>query len=83
MNMFIMMYGLPTSIVSDQGWNFCQLCELTHINKFHTAPYHPESNGQCERFNSTLIHMLGTLHERDKAHWEDFIPTLVLAYNCT
>ena len=31
------------------------------IYGWHTSPYHPETNGQCECFNATLISMLGTL----------------------
>ena len=38
------------------------------------------TNGQCERFNSTLCNMLGTLPEKDKADWKAH---LTHAYNCT
>ena len=27
--------------------------------------------------------MIGTLHEKDKSYWKDFVPILVHAYNCT
>ena len=62
---FIVHYGLPNKILMDQGWNFesqlvADLCELMGTWKIWTSPYHPQTNGQCERFNSTLINMLGT-----------------------
>ena len=59
-------YGFPEKLLSDQGRNFeseliSELCKLAQVEKVHTTPYHPMINGQCERFNSTLCNMLGTL----------------------
>ena len=56
----------PKKILTDQGHNFemqlvADLCELMGVQKIWTSPYHLQTNGQCERFNSTLINMLGTL----------------------
>ena len=63
---FFVHYGFPEKILLDQGQNFeslliSKLCELTKIKKLRTMPYRPEGNGSCERFNRTLISMLGTL----------------------
>ena len=85
---FIVHYGLPEKLISDQGRNFeselvQELCRLAQVKKLRTTPYHPMTNGQCERFNATLIGMLGTLSEHSKAHWSNLVPTLVHAYNCT
>ena len=57
-------------------------CKLTGIKKLGTSPYHPQTNGQCERFNSTLINMLGTLPLECKSNWKGSIGVLVHAYNC-
>ena len=59
------------------------LCELMGVQKIWTSPYHPQTNGQCERFNSTLINMLGTLPKEKKSELKNHIGTLVHAYNCT
>ena len=37
----------------------------------------------CEKFNSTLINMLGVLLEKSKSMWRDSEGTLVHTYNCT
>jgi hypothetical protein len=40
-------------------------------------------NGETERFNQTLLKMLGTLEEHQKSDWKAHVPTLVHAYNST
>ena len=85
---FICHYGFPEKFISDQGRNFesqliADLCKLAKVKKIRTSPYHPMTNGQCERFNRTLCDMLGTLETEEKADWKAFIHTLTHAYNCT
>lgn len=85
---FILHYGFPARIHSDQGRNFessiiKQLCEVTGIKKSRTTPYHPQGNGTAEKFNHTLLRMLGTLTEEQKNNWKVYVPSLVHAYNCT
>ena len=40
-------------------------------------------NGQVERFNQTLLKVLGTLEDYQKSDWKAHVPTLVHAYNAT
>ena len=60
---FLVYYGWPEKILTDQGKSLenslREFCELAQIKKLHTSPYCPETNGQCEHFNATLINMLG------------------------
>ncbi len=63
---FFCRFGFPTKLHADQGRNFestvvKELCKLTGITRTHTSPYHPQGNGITERFNRTLMNMLGTL----------------------
>lgn len=88
LNNFVKHYGLPKRIHSDQGANFeskliKEVLSVTNISKSRTTPYHPMGNGMCERFNRTLIDMLGTLESEKKSDWTAHISTLVYAYNST
>lgn len=81
-------YGLPTRIHSDQGPDFesrlvKDMLAVLGIKKSRTTPYHPQGDPQPERFNRTLLNMLGTLDPKKKAQWSQYIPQLVHAYNCT
>ena len=63
---FLVHYGLATKILMDQGKSFKnqliqELCSLAQVQKLRTMPYRPQTNGSCERFNYTLMSMLGTL----------------------
>ena len=63
---FLTHYGWPSKILTDQGKSFennlfRELCALAQVQKLRNTPYRPQSNGPCERFNQTLIGMLGTL----------------------
>ena len=40
-------------------------------------------NGAVERFNQTLLKMLGTLEQYQKEDWKSYVPPLVQAYNAT
>lgn len=83
---FIVHYGIPLKLHSDQGAQFesniiRELCSILGIEKSRTTPYHPMGNGLTERFNRTLIQMLGTLENHQKQDWKSYISSLVHAYN--
>ena len=85
---FILRFGIPTKILSDQGGEFeskviHELCALSGVTKLRTTPYHPQTNGLCERMNRTLLHMLRTLPETMKTQWPSMVNKMTHAYNCT
>ena len=82
------LFGAPAYLVSDQGKAFTghvitHLCELYGVQKLRTSPYHAQTNGQVERMNQTIIHMIGKLEEDRKACWSEHLPELLMAYNAT
>lgn len=85
---FIVSFGVPSKLHSDQGGNFesgiiKELCNIMGIQKTRTTPYHPMCNRITERFNRTLISMLVTLKPDQKQDWKKYLPALVFAYNST
>lgn len=66
----IIPYGFPCRLLNDQGRDFQskivkELCALIGAKKVWTTPYHPRGN-PVERYNWTLLDMLGTLEDKDK-----------------
>ena len=85
---FFAHYGFPAKLHSDKPQNFesrvfRHLCKVAGIKKTRTTPYHPMGNGQVERFNQTLLQMLGTLQPTQKSDWKSYVLPLVHAYNAT
>lgn len=66
----------------DQGSDFeshliKELCDIAGVWKVRTNPYHPRGN-PVERFNRTLLTMLGTLEAKKKSYWKEFVKPLIL-----
>ena len=83
-NNFIVHYGFPKRIHSDQGPNFKlikELCTITGMEKPRTTPNHPMCNGVIERFSRTLLGMLSTLTKEQKLDWKKYLGPLVHAFN--
>ena len=69
---FVFHYGFASRLHSDQGRNFeskviKELCEITRIDEARTTPFHAMGNGTAKRSNRTLLNMLGTLEDHQKA----------------
>ena len=78
-NNFTLHYGFPEKIITDQGRNFeSELiehqCQLAGVQKLRTSPYHPQTNGQCERFNGTLLNTAGNINPRAEKGLEESCP---------
>jgi transposase InsO family protein len=74
----ILIYGIPTEILTDQGSNFMgdvfkRICKLFNIDKIRTTAYHPESNGALERTHKTLTSYLRCFCDTKLNNWDEWL----------
>ena len=84
-DMVICRYGVPEVIHSDQGANFVSeviqtLCLNLGITRTQTTAYHPQGNGQVERFNRTLESMLSKVASENQRNWDENLQKVLFAY---
>ena len=82
---FINTFGYPDIILTDQGRNFesaliKEMCARLKIDKRTTSAYHPQCNGQTERFNRTMNAMLAQYVSVNQNDWDVLIPSVLFAY---
>lgn len=83
-----MRFGIPKSILSDQGpdfmsdliKNFNSLFKTKHVT---TTPYHPQTNGSLERYHLTLKDYLKHYIKPNQTDWDDYILFATFSYNTT
>ena len=80
-------YGLPDQVVSDNGTQFTseefsQFMKANGIKHIRTAPYHPSSNGQAERFVQTFKRAMKA-GERDEPSLSTRLSQFLLTYRST
>ena len=76
---FICRFGVPQLWLSDNGGEFSNhvkdlLSRSLAIKQVFTSSYHPRSNGQCERINSSLKSFLAKYSYANQSHWENALP---------
>ena len=85
---FIAVFGAPRRIISDQGAAFTSkvlqaLCDVFGVSRTFTTSYHPMGNGQVERWNQTMLRMIGKLEDTKKYSWKEHLSEITQAYNST
>ncbi|KAA3676508.1 uncharacterized protein DEA37_0007238 [Paragonimus westermani] len=79
-------HDFPEILVSDNGSQFSStqfrdFCSRSNFQHVSTPPYHPQSNGQVERFVDTLKRAL--LISREEETMDEFLQTFLLVYRST
>lgn len=77
---WISRFGLPAQVVTDQGRQFesalfREFSKLLGIRVIHTTPYHPQANGQIERWHRSLKSSI-ICHSNPR--WSEVLPIVML-----
>ena len=83
---WVFKYGPPKTLLSDNGKQFASrfflsVCQLLGVTNAFTSAYHPQVNGQVERYNRTILSMLRCYAEVHKNDWDRYESALTYAYN--
>ena len=81
-------FGIPGTIISDNGPQFDSrvyrnFYQELKIKNLYSTPRHPQSNGQAEASNKTLLTALKKRLDAAKDKWVDEIPRVLSAYRTT
>ncbi|RVW44895.1 Pol polyprotein [Vitis vinifera] len=73
-------FGIPQTIIADNGPQFDSIafrnfCSELNIRNSYSIPRYPQSNGQAEATNKTLITALKKRLEQAKGKWVEELPS--------
>ena len=80
-------YGTPKCVLTDNSTHFTSimmehLLQSLCITHLYATPYHPQTtNGQIERFNSTMDAKIAALSNQYRSDWDDKLPFVIFNYN--
>ncbi|CAF1387808.1 unnamed protein product [Rotaria sp. Silwood1] len=57
------------------------ISHLVDCKRIFSTPYHPQTNGQTERWSSTFVEQIFKYCNTDQNNWDTFLPSIVYAYN--
>ena len=82
----VRLHGVPTSVVSDRGSVFTSkfwstLCYALNIIRNLSTAFHPQTDGQTERQNSTMEQYLRAYVNFEQDNWVSLLPMAEFAYN--
>lgn len=83
---FITLFGIPKTILNDQGTDFTSklmknVTKIFQTKNILSSPYHPQTNGALERSHLTLKDYLKHYINENQNNWDEFIPFAMFAYN--
>lgn len=81
-------FGIPKTIVTYNGPQFDSsvfkmFCVELKIKNLYSTPRYPQSNGQAEATNKTLLNALKKRLEKAKGKWVEELPGVLWAYQTT
>lgn len=80
------LHGMPTTIVSDRDTKFTshfwkELSQLMDVHLAISTAFHPQTDGQTERTNRTLIAMLRNFIDQCQTNWDLLLAAAKFAIN--
>ena len=83
---WVFKYGIPKTILTDNGSDIAgqfmtEFHQILGCKSLTTTTYHPQTNGQTERFNRTLLAALRTYVGDHPTDWDLYAETFTYAYN--
>lgn len=83
---FITLFGIPESILTDQGSDFTsnlfkEVNKLFKIRHILSSPYHPQTQGALERSHLTLKDYLKHYIHSQQTDWDNYISLAMFTYN--
>ena len=78
-------YGAPCSILSDGAQNLIgkvmtKLAEMFQVKRLIASAHHQQTNGRCEKLNSTLLSSLRAARiQFPERTWDDLLPPILAA----
>ena len=83
---WVFSYGPSVILLSDNGPQFTakffqDVCRILDIKNVFTTTYHPQSNGQVERFNRTMLNALRSYVADHPKDWDLYTDAITYAYN--
>jgi transposase InsO family protein len=81
-------HGPSAILVTDQGPNFMstffrETCKILGVKHLHTTAYHPQANGNIEKFHRKLNSCLQYYVNASGTNWDTLLPFYLMAYNVT
>ena len=83
---WIFIYGPPRDVLTDNGGQFASrffqdVCRIVGMKLRFTTTYHPQTNGQVERFNRTILAAIRHYAADHPKDWDLYTDALTFAYN--
>ena len=85
-NDVILKYGTTTCILTDNGTHFTaqlvnNLLQQLGATHLYSTVYHPQTNGQIERFNATMDGKIAALCNERRTNWDEMLRFVTFNYN--
>ena len=82
----VSLFGLPKKLITDRdprftGNMFQAFCKMFGIQSALSTAFHPQTDGQTEKYNSVLEDLIRHYISPDQTNWDDLLPAAEFAVN--